>query len=89
MHKQGKTGLTFQTGFGILTKLSDMRQRFENTNSRKTLEKGVDKPKNVWYSIKCSAGKWRVPCKLNNVTKRKHQTETVLRNCNQKLQSPG
>ena len=27
----------------------------------------------------------RVPCKLNNVTKRKHQTETVLRDCNQEV----
>ena len=31
----------------------------------------------------------RVPCKLNNVTKRKHQTEMVLRNHNQKLQDLG
>ena len=31
----------------------------------------------------------RVPCKLNNVTKRKHQTGTVLRNCNQKLLRKG
>ena len=31
----------------------------------------------------------RVPCKLNNVTKRKHQTETVLRDCNQKLRTSG
>ena len=29
--------------------------------------------------------KRRVPCKLNNVTKRKHQTETVLRDCNQEV----
>ena len=27
----------------------------------------------------------RVPCKLNNVTKRKHQTEVVLRNHNQEV----
>ena len=27
----------------------------------------------------------RVPCKLNNVTKRKHQTETILRNRNQEV----
>ena len=27
----------------------------------------------------------RVPCKLNNLTKRKHQTETVLRDCNQEV----
>ena len=31
----------------------------------------------------------RVPCKLNNVTKRKHQTEAVLMNRNQKLRSLG
>ena len=52
VHKQQKRGLTFRVSFGILTKLSDMRQRFENTNSRKTLEKSVDKSENVWYSIK-------------------------------------
>ena len=29
----------------------------------------------------------RVPCKLNNVTKRKHQTEMVLRNHNQSCEA--
>ena len=29
VHKQQKTGLTFRISFGILTKLSDMRLRFE------------------------------------------------------------
>ena len=29
----------------------------------------------------------RVPCKLNNVTKRKHQTEAILRNRNQEVAS--
>ena len=29
--------------------------------------------------------KWRVPCKLNNVTKRKHQTETAFMSCNQEV----
>ena len=27
----------------------------------------------------------RVPCKLNNVTNEKHQTETALRSCNQEV----
>ena len=36
-----------------------------------------------------SAGKRRVPCKLNNVTKRKHQTETVLRDRNQEVAEYG
>ena len=36
------------------------------------------------YYIKCSAER-RVPCKLNNVTNEKHQTETALRSCNQEV----
>ena len=41
---------------------------------QKTLKKVLDKRDEVWYS-KQAPLKRRVPCKLNNVTKRKHQTE--------------
>jgi hypothetical protein len=42
--------------------------------SRKTLKKVLDKRDEVWYSSKAPPMR-RVPCKLNNVTNEKHQTE--------------
>ena len=42
--------------------------------SRKTLKKVLDKRNEIWYSNKAPPMR-RVPCKLNNVTKRKHQTD--------------
>ena len=50
------------------------RQKLLEKNSKKVL----DKRNEVWYDKKCSAER-RVPCKLNNVTNEKHQTETALR----------
>ena len=41
---------------------------------RKTLKKVLDKRDEVWYSSKAPPMR-RVPCKLNNVTNEKHQTE--------------
>ena len=45
---------------------------------RKTLKKVLDKRNEVWYSSKAPPMR-RVPCKLNNVTNEKHQTEQFER----------
>ena len=45
--------------------------------SRKTLKKVLDKRDEVWYSSKAPPMR-RVPCKLNNVTNEKHQTEQFI-----------
>ena len=44
---------------------------------QKTLKKVLDKRDEVWYSSKAPPMR-RVPCKLNNVTNEKHQTEQFL-----------
>ena len=44
---------------------------------RKTLKKVLDKRDEVWYSSKAPPMR-RVPCKLNNVTNEKHQTEQFI-----------
>ena len=44
---------------------------------RKTSKKVLDKRNEVWYSSKAPPMR-RVPCKLNNVTNEKHQTEQFL-----------
>ena len=45
---------------------------------RKTLKKVLDKRNEIWYSDKAPPMR-RVPCKLNNVTNEKHQTEQFER----------
>ena len=45
-------------------------------------KKVLDKRDEVWYHKNVPPMR-RVPCKLNNVTNEKHQTEAVLKNCNQ------
>ena len=55
---------------------------------QKNLKKSVDKPKTLWYS-KCHRRERRVPCKLNNVTKRKHQTDaSFVRNHRRRTKEP-
>ena len=44
---------------------------------RKSLKKVLDKRDEVWYSKKAPPMR-RVPCKLNNVTNEKHQTEQLF-----------
>ena len=46
---------------------------------QKTLKKVLDKRDEVWYSNEDPPMR-RVPCKLNNVTNEKHQTEQFLKN---------
>ena len=145
LYKQGKRGLTFVKGSGILTKLSArwaLRRAPKIGNEKKGLTKTAKcgnliklllqarrsqlkllRRKHLTKSLKCGKLKklllsetdrefknfWkkfltnemkfaiiamfrrirRVPCKLNNVTKRKHQTEAVLMNRSQKLRSLG
>ena len=45
---------------------------------RKTLKKVLDKRNEIWYSNKAPLMR-HVPCKLNNVTNEKHQTEQFER----------
>ena len=58
--------------------LNQVAANNERIASRKTLKKVLDKRDEVWYSMKAPPMR-RVPCKLNNVTKRKHQTEQLIR----------
>ena len=81
VEKPRKKQLTNSEGYVILPKL--------------LLSKTDREFKNFWKKFLTNEMKFaiiamfrrirRVPCKLNNVTKRKHQTEVVLRNHNQEV----
>jgi hypothetical protein len=72
--KPAENPLTKGGGFGILSKLfARTRAEKEVGKRKKVLTRGPE-----FRIIAMFREKRRVPCKLNNVTKRKHQTEWVL-----------
>ena len=79
VHKPEKTGLTFLRRWGILTKLSGTSDTERSTGNQEI-------PKKVLTSHRRER---RAPCKLNNVTKRKHQTDaSFVRNHRRRTKEP-
>ncbi|MHA5220654.1 hypothetical protein [Dysosmobacter sp. Phy] len=74
IHKPGKRGLTFPKAFGILTKLSGTSDTERNTGKQK-IPKKVLTSHELCGTVFLTRRERRAPCKLNNVTKRKHQTD--------------
>ena len=77
VHKPEKTGLTFLRRWGILTKLSGTSDTERDTGNQE-ISKKVLTSHEFCDIVFLTCRVRRAPCKLNNVTKRKHQTDAFF-----------
>ena len=88
VHKPEKTGLTFLRRWGILTKLSGTSDTERSTGNQE-IPKKVLTSHELCGTVFLTRRERRAPCKLNNVTKRKHQTDaSFVRNHGGRTKEP-